>query len=91
MYEEIEKAARAAMAELLETAKVPAGGLVVVGCSSSEIMGERIGKGSTPEAAQAVLRGILPLLEESPQIRQSFQAKPEEDILILNKTLPQLL
>ena len=64
MYEEIEKAARAAMAELLETAKVPAGGLVVVGCSSSEIMGERIGKGSTPEAAQAVLRGILPLLEE---------------------------
>ena len=65
MYEEIEKAARAAMAELLETAKVPAGGLVVVGCSSSEIMGEKIGKGSTPEAAQAVLRGILPLLEEN--------------------------
>ena len=64
MYEEIEAAARDAMAELLETAKVPAGGLVVVGCSSSEIMGEKIGKGSTPEAAQAVLRGILPLLEE---------------------------
>ena len=64
MYEEIEAAARSAMAELLETAKVPAGGLVVVGCSSSEIMGEKIGKGSTPEAAQAVLRGILPLLTE---------------------------
>ena len=32
MYEEIEAAARSAMAELLETAKVPAGGLVVVGC-----------------------------------------------------------
>ena len=64
MYEEIEAAARDAMAELLETAKVPVGGLVVVGCSSSEIMGEKIGKGSTPEAAQAVLRGILPLLEE---------------------------
>lgn len=65
MYEEIEKSARDAMAELLETAKVPKGGLVVVGCSSSEIMGEKIGKGSTPEAAQAVLRGILPLLEEN--------------------------
>ena len=65
MYEEIEKSARDAMAELLETARVPKGGLVVVGCSSSEIMGEKIGKGSTPEAAQAVLRGILPLLEEN--------------------------
>ena len=64
MYEEIEKASRSAMAELLETAKVSAGQLVVVGCSSSEIMGETIGHGSTPEAAQAVLNGILPLLEE---------------------------
>ena len=58
MYEEIEAAARDAMAELLETAKVPVGGLVVVGCSSSEIMGEKIGKGSTPEAAQAVVEAI---------------------------------
>lgn len=64
MYEEIEKASRSAMAELLETAKVSAGQLVVVGCSSSEIMGETIGHGSTPEAAQAVLNGVLPLLEE---------------------------
>ena len=64
MYEEIEKTSRNAMAELLETAKVPAGQLVVVGCSSSEIVGEKIGKGSTPEAAQAVLHGILPLLNE---------------------------
>lgn len=65
MYEEIEKAAREAMAELLETAKVPKGQLVVVGCSSSEIVGEKIGKGSTPEAAQAVLNGVLPLLSEN--------------------------
>ncbi|MGI5978329.1 MAG: TIGR01440 family protein [Oscillospiraceae bacterium] len=64
MYEELEKSARTAMAELLEAAKLPQGQLVVVGCSSSEIVGEKIGKGSTPEAAQAVLNGILPLLNE---------------------------
>ena len=64
MYEEIESAAHSAMVELLEMAKVPEGQLVVVGCSSSEIIGEMIGKGSTPEAAQAVLNGILPLLQE---------------------------
>lgn len=64
MYDEITDSSRAAMAELLETANVRRGGLVVVGCSSSEIMGERIGKGSAPEAAKAVVEGIMPLLEE---------------------------
>lgn len=64
MYEEIREQAASAMLELLETANVPRGGLVVVGCSSSEIMGARIGKGSTPEAAEAVLEGIMPLLQE---------------------------
>ncbi len=64
MYDEIREQAAAAMRELLDTAKVPADGIVVVGCSSSEIVGARIGKGSTPEAAEAVLEGILPLLRE---------------------------
>lgn len=64
MYDEIRTAARAAMLELLEAAKLQPGQLVVVGCSSSEIMGQKIGKGSTPEAAQAVVGEILPLLKE---------------------------
>ena len=65
MYEEIRTAAAAAMQELIETAKLRAGALVVVGCSSSEILGERIGKGSSPEAAQAVADTIMPILKES--------------------------
>ncbi len=64
MYDEIKESARSAMAELLLAAEPRPGGLVVVGCSSSEIMGERIGKGSAPEAARAVVEGILPLLEQ---------------------------
>ena len=64
MYEEIREQARRAMTELLEAAKPVPGSLVVVGCSSSEIMGANIGKGSTPEAAQAVLEGLLPPLQE---------------------------
>ena len=48
MYDEIKEQARAAMQELLELAAPKPGSLVVVGCSSSEIMGARIGKGSTP-------------------------------------------
>lgn len=45
---EIKEQARAAMQELLELAAPKPGSLVVVGCSSSEIMGARIGKGQHP-------------------------------------------
>ena len=63
MYEEIKRASAEAMTELLEVSKLREGSLVVVGCSSSEILGQRIGKGSSPEAAQAVVDAILPILE----------------------------
>ena len=65
MYEDIKQAARKAISELLEQAKLQHGEIVVVGCSSSEIVGEKIGKGSTPDAANAVLDGILPLIKEN--------------------------
>lgn len=64
MWEEIEKQARAVVSELLEQAQLNPGSLLVIGCSSSEIVGKRIGKGSSMEAAQAVFRGIYPVLRE---------------------------
>ena len=63
MYEDITAQARAAMEELLERGSFKAGNIIAVGCSSSEIMGTNIGKGSTPEAAQAVVAGIMPVIE----------------------------
>ena len=62
--QDIEAQSRQAALELLEAAALAPGSLFVVGCSSSEIIGGHIGKASSPETAQAVLRGILPLLEE---------------------------
>ena len=56
------QAQQAAM-ELLEAAHLETGDLFVVGCSSSEITGGRIGKQSSMEAAQAVLEGIRPVLQ----------------------------
>ncbi|MGI5936157.1 MAG: TIGR01440 family protein [Oscillospiraceae bacterium] len=64
MYEDITAAARAAMEELLEAASCRPGDLVVVGCSTSEIAGEPIGKGRVPQVAAAVLEGLLPPLKE---------------------------
>ena len=61
IQEQVEQAVR----ELLETAKLRPGDLFVVGCSSSEIVGGRIGKNSSSEAAEAVYAGLAPILEEN--------------------------
>ena len=65
MYEEITEQARTAVTELLEQAKLKPGALFVLGCSSSEMVGKRIGKGSSMEAAQAAFQGIYPILQDS--------------------------
>ena len=57
MYEEITAQARQAVTELVDAAGLRAGELLVIGCSSSEMVGARIGKGSSMEAAQAALDG----------------------------------
>lgn len=64
MYEEITAQARRVVTELLEQAKLKPGSLLVIGCSSSEIVGKHIGKGSSMEAAQAAFAGIYPMLKE---------------------------
>jgi len=64
MYSDIKNQARAAVSELIELASLKAGQLMVIGCSSSEMVGEKIGKGSSLEAAKAAFEGIYPLLRE---------------------------
>ena len=64
MYEEITIQARTVVTELLEQAGMKPGSLFVVGCSSSEMVGKKIGKGSSMDAAQAAFRGIYPVLQE---------------------------
>ena len=64
MYEELTTQARQAVTELLDIAKLKPGKLFVIGCSSSEMVGARIGKGSSLEAAQAAFAGIYPVLQE---------------------------
>lgn len=61
----IREQANEAVRELLAAAKLKPGGLFVVGCSSSEILGNVIGKGSSLETAEAVFNGIYPVLKEN--------------------------
>ena len=59
----IQEEARLACQEIVDISKVQRGDILIVGCSSSEIMGAHIGKGSSLEAAQAVYDGIMSVLK----------------------------
>lgn len=63
-FQNIKETAAKAVTELIEAAHLKEGDILVVGCSSSEIKGERIGKGSDMNAAEAVYQGIKPILDE---------------------------
>lgn len=56
--EEIRRQAAEAARQLVQAANLHAGQIVVVGCSSSEIVGRRVGSWSTPEIGQAVFDGL---------------------------------
>lgn len=62
-YEEIKRQSAEACKEVVDAAKLKEGDVFVVGCSSSEVMGMRIGKGSDINAAEAVYEGIMSVLE----------------------------
>lgn len=53
-----------AVTELIEKADLKAGDLVVIGCSSSEIIGDKIGSNSNVEVADTVFDGIYSVLKE---------------------------
>ncbi|MDD6643512.1 MAG: TIGR01440 family protein [Faecousia sp.] len=62
--DELRMQAAQAARELIEKAKLRKGQLVVVGCSTSEICGSRIGSDSRPEVAETVFDAIYTTLRE---------------------------
>lgn len=55
---DIKKQAYDAAEEIIRVAKLKKGQILVIGCSTSEILGSRIGTDSSPEAAKEVFSGI---------------------------------
>ncbi len=51
--------------EIIERAKLKAGQILVVGCSTSEVAGERIGSASKPELAETVFQEIYRATQEA--------------------------
>lgn len=62
---EITKEAYEAASQLLAAAHPKKGSILVVGCSTSEVAGERIGSFSSPELGQALFDGIYQAAKEA--------------------------
>ena len=56
--------ARAVREELGQKAKLQPGALIVVGCSTSEIIGSKIGTNSSPDTAKIVFEGLYDYAKE---------------------------
>ncbi len=63
--QDINREAYEATRALLEAAKVKKGGILIVGCSTSEVCGGVIGHASSPEAAAALYEGIARATKEA--------------------------
>lgn len=64
MYSELTKQSESMTREIIEKSNLRKGQILVVGCSSSEVCGDKIGSNSNLEVAEAVFKGIYGVLEE---------------------------
>jgi len=58
LLDEVRKEASNAAVQLMEAARLHRGQIVVVGCSTSEVVGHKVGSYSTPEIGQAIFDGL---------------------------------
>ena len=63
-FNEITAQSKQAVTEILEKARLKKGDIFVIGCSSSEILGDQIGTATNLDSAGAVYDGIMPVLKE---------------------------
>ena len=58
LREQVRREAANAAAQLAEAAQLHKGQIVVIGCSTSEVVGKKVGSWSTPEIAAAIFEGL---------------------------------
>lgn len=63
--EKIKAQAYAAAKEIIEKAKLKSGDILVVGCSTSEVIGDKIGTNSSPETAEYIYIGVAQAAKEA--------------------------
>ena len=58
LLDQVRQQAAEAARQLVETARLHKGQIVVVGCSSSEVVGHQVGSWSSPQIGQAIFDGL---------------------------------
>lgn len=61
----IKEQAYSATKEIIEIGKLKKGQILVIGCSTSEVIGDKIGTNSSPETAKAVFEGVYEAANEA--------------------------
>ena len=61
----IKESAKSLAKELIDSTNLQSGQILVIGCSSSEILGNKIGKGSSYDAAKILFEAIYPVLRDN--------------------------
>lgn len=65
MLQDISLSVATAARELLQRAQLEQGSILVVGCSTSEVQGQRIGSAGSGEVAEAILCPLLKVADEN--------------------------
>lgn len=65
MYEELKSQAKAVAKEIIQVANLKKGQILVVGCSTSEICGDKIGTNSNIDVAAAVFEGLYEVTKDA--------------------------
>ena len=72
LQKEIASTLEKAVDALVEAGQIAPGGLIVLGCSTSEVAGARIGKGSVPELGGVIAQAMLDACKKH-QLDAAFQ------------------
>ena len=62
MLDQVREEARQAAEQICEVAKLQKGQILVVGCSTSEVAGHKVGSSSSPEIGKAIFDGLMEVL-----------------------------
>ena len=64
MYSKLKTECETAILDLIEKANLKKGDIVVVGCSTSEVLGSKLGTNSSPDTAKVLFESIYAVLKE---------------------------
>lgn len=62
---QVQEQAKQALKELIEVSQIKKGSILVIGCSTSEIIGSKIGTNSAYDVAEALFEAIYPIIKDN--------------------------